>query len=86
MHKLCMFYISILYSYTVSVYSTRSNTYTIVIVTILRLLMPRATVNRERFAGLNFCAFHCFQEHCKSFSVNIHFFIQAAYNGIVLVL
>ena len=44
------------------------------------------TINEERFAGVNFCVFHGFQEHRKSFSVNIHFIIQASYNGIVLVL
>ena len=38
------------------------------------------TVNRERFAGLNFCVFHGFQEHHESFPMNI---IQASYNGIV---
>ena len=31
------------------------------------------TVNRERFAGLNFCIFRGFQEHHESFSMNIHF-------------
>ena len=30
------------------------------------------TVNRERFAGLNFCVFRGFQEHCESFPVNIY--------------
>ena len=32
------------------------------------------TVNGERFAGLNFCIFHGFQEYRKSFSVNISAF------------
>ena len=29
--------------------------------------MLDSTINRERFAGLNFCIFHGFQEYCKSF-------------------
>ena len=29
------------------------------------------TVNKERFAGLNFHVFHSFQEYCESFSVNL---------------
>ena len=29
------------------------------------------TVNREGFAGLNFCVFHNFQEYHESFSMNI---------------
>ena len=33
------------------------------------------TVNRERFAGLNFHVFCSFQEHPESFPVNIHFII-----------
>ena len=44
------------------------------------------TVNGERFAGLNFRIFRGFQEHCESFPVNIHFIIQASYNGVALVL
>ena len=44
------------------------------------------TINGERFTGLNFCIFHGFQEHRVRFPVNIHFIIQASYNGIVLVL
>ena len=30
------------------------------------------TVNRERFAGLNFCVFHNFQGYRRSFSMNIY--------------
>ena len=41
-----------------------------------------ATVNGQRFAGLNFRGF---QEHRESFSVNIHFVIQASNNGVVSV-
>ena len=44
------------------------------------------TVNGERSTGLNFHVFHGFQEHRKSFPLNIHFIIQASFNGIVLVL
>jgi len=29
------------------------------------------TVNRVRFAGLNFCGFRDFEDDCESFSVNI---------------
>ena len=29
------------------------------------------TVNGGRFAGLNFCVFHGFQEYRESFSVNV---------------
>jgi len=31
----------------------------------------KGTVNGERFAGLNFCGFHGFEEDRESFSVNI---------------
>ena len=36
------------------------------------------TINRERFAGINFCVFCSFQEYHESFSMNI---IQASCNG-----
>ena len=32
----------------------------------------RHTVSGERFAGLNFCVFHSFQEYHESFSMNIN--------------
>ena len=32
------------------------------------------TVNVERFAGLNFHVFCGFQEHCKSFPVDIYLY------------
>ena len=37
------------------------------------------TVNMEKFAGLNFCAFHSFQEHCKSFFMNASTSLQLYY-------
>ena len=35
------------------------------------ILQQRYTVNVERFAGLNFQAFHGFQEYRESFSMNM---------------
>ena len=34
-----------------------------------------ATVNGERFTGLNFRGFHGFQEHRESFPVNVYMYI-----------
>ena len=45
------------------------------------MLFQEHTINGERFAGLNFRVFHGFQEHRESFTVNIHFIIQASYNA-----
>ena len=43
------------------------------------------TIDMERFAGLNFCSFHGFEEYCKSVFMNIYLYLAtyvlALYNS-----